>query len=55
MYVWDLYFAQVVGMNLHPGNLRPNATPMTLEECAELADKMMEVRLCRFGQESEAA
>jgi hypothetical protein len=46
--VWDLYFAQVVGMNLHPGTTRDNAREMTLEECADLVDKMLEVRKCRL-------
>lgn len=38
---WAMYFATIVGMQLHPGYSRENVTALTLEECAEMADKMM--------------
>lgn len=42
--VWDAFFSGVVGWQLHPGYSRENVEPMTLEECAELANAMMKVR-----------
>lgn len=47
MDVWDIYFSGLVGWSLHPGYLRDGARSMTLDECADLADKMCEVRKCR--------
>lgn len=44
---WDVYYQMIVGWQFHPGYLRDNATPLSLEECAELADRMMEIRTCR--------
>jgi hypothetical protein len=45
--IWDIYFATVCGMNLHPGNNRDNAKKMTIEECAQYADRMIVERLKR--------
>jgi hypothetical protein len=47
---WDLYFASIIGMNLHPGNNRDNATKMTLKECGDLADQMLAERERRFPE-----
>ena len=47
---WDIYFATIVGMQLHPGYTREGTEPLTIEQCAQLADKMMEVKLCRSQQ-----
>ena len=44
METWDLYFATIVGMQLHPGYARENVKSRSLRECAELATDMMEVR-----------
>lgn len=40
--VWDFYFATVVGMCLHPGH-----RVLDLENCAVLADKMLQLRESR--------
>ncbi len=44
MEVFDLYFASIVAMQLHPGQNRDNAKPLTLEESAELAQQMLKIR-----------
>lgn len=48
--VWDIYFHMIVGWQFHPGYLRDGTTSLTLEECAQIADKMMEIRSCRIWQ-----
>lgn len=45
--LWDLYYSGVVGWSLHPGYLRDNTEKMTLEECADIVDKMIEIRRLR--------
>ena len=42
--VFDMYFASLVSITLHPGYNRENATQPTLEDCAEMASEMIEVR-----------
>lgn len=38
--VWDLFFMSIVGWQYHPGN----KMPLTIQEAAEIANRMMEVR-----------
>lgn len=38
---WDLYFTTVVGWQMHPGYLREGAKPLSLSECAAVADEML--------------
>ena len=42
--VWDAYFAGIVALACHPGYERENTTRPTIEECALIADEMLEER-----------
>jgi len=43
--VWDHYFSEIVGWSLHPGYLRDDSKDkLTLANCADIADKMVELR-----------
>ena len=44
MTPWEIYFASLVAMTLHPGYTREETQKPTLSECAELADRMSEHR-----------
>lgn len=46
MDAWEIYFASLVAMTMHPGYLRPDTPKPTLEELAELADKMVLMKSC---------
>ena len=50
MEVFDMYFASLVGITLHPGYNRDNAEPLTLEDCADKAAEMMEIRKKYTGE-----
>jgi len=41
---WDMYFASIVAMQYHPGYNREGVAPMSLEECAEVANYMIKER-----------
>ena len=43
---WDMFFANLVGIQYHPAN--PIESRQPLEELADIVDRMMEVRTCRF-------
>jgi hypothetical protein len=47
---WDMYFASIYGWSLHPGRTRDKATPLSIEEAADLADKMLMEREKRFKE-----
>lgn len=38
-----VYFAGLVGWRMHPGYLRPGAAAPSVEECAALALRMVEI------------
>lgn len=42
---WDMFFANLVGIQYHPAN--PPECRQSLEELADIVDRMMEVRVCR--------
>ena len=52
MDAWDLYFASLVGWLLHPGYLRPGTSRPDLNELADLADEMVDIRNGRMDRRS---
>ncbi len=53
MEIWDIYYASLVAMTLHPGYNRPDTRKPTLEHCAKIADQMVEIaekRKCQLHQ-----
>lgn len=44
MEPWDLYFCQLCGWLLHPGYQREGTRVPSLDEIADMVDRMMEVR-----------
>ena len=49
--VFDMYFATIVGMNNHPGNIKEPVQKKTLIECARQALQMLEIRRTVLNEE----
>jgi len=47
--VWDDFFCTIVGWTMHPGYYRDNADKPSLQDCAETADRMLEIRRERMN------
>lgn len=39
--IFDIYFAGIVAMTIHPGFTRGDATPFTIAECSQIAQQML--------------
>ena len=42
MNTWEIYFASLVAMTWHPGYSREDTKKPSIQECAAVADEMME-------------
>lgn len=51
---WDMFASAALGMSMHPGTTRDAARPLTVSQCADIADQMLRERDNRF-QFSKAA
>lgn len=51
---WDTYFCGVVTMNRHPGMTRDGDKRLSIPECANVADQMLEERDKRFKRPIKA-
>lgn len=50
---WDCFAASLLGLNNHPGQTKGDARRMTLEEIADMADAMLEIRDLRFQETND--
>jgi hypothetical protein len=46
--LWAMYFASVTSFQFHPGARRDGAEPLSIPECAVVADFMLTETLRRF-------
>ncbi len=54
--IFDLYFASLVAMTLHPGFTKKETQTPTINDCAAIALTMLEIRnkiLCQQSQQPE--
>ncbi len=52
MLVWDIYYASIVAMTIHPGYTKENANPMNLKDAALFADLMLKEREKRYDADN---
>ena len=52
--LFALYFAGIVGWTLHPGYLREGHGPKTIEQCRELAQKMVQITNEEYGKREDS-
>ena len=50
MVAFDMYFASLVSMQVHPGAGSKEHKPMTLEECRRMAMEMIAIRREQGGR-----
>ncbi len=51
---WDLYFLQIAGWMFHPGyKRRRDDVDNTLLDCADIADRMIQIRGQRWQPDSQ--
>lgn len=46
--VWSMFFAAVASLQYHPGAGRGEHTPLTIPQCAQIADAMTHQFMERF-------
>lgn len=50
LIVWDMYFAAICSMAVHPGYNRPDTEPLNIQQCGVIADAMLAERNKRWQQ-----
>lgn len=48
--LWATYFSSVASMQHHPGAGTKEHKQLTLEECAAIADQMLDISIKRFAR-----
>ena len=49
---WIIYVAGLLSMSVHPGAGTRDHKPLTLEDCARMADEMVQRRKLRYSKEN---
>jgi hypothetical protein len=48
---FDVYFASVTSMQFHPGSGKKDHEPLSLDDCRDVAMKMIEIRRNLIGSD----